>query len=159
MHKSHGIGEFIGINTITADKVTKDYIKIKYKDEDILYVPTSSLDTVRKYIGTGDKEPRLNRLGSKEWENTKNRVKNNLREVAKDLIELYAKRQKMQGFAFSKDNEWQKQFEDEFPYQETDDQLRCIEEAKRIWNKQSQWIDYFVEMLDMENRSSNKISI
>lgn len=131
VHKSHGIGEFIGINTITADKVTKDYIKIKYKDEDILYVPTSSLDTVRKYIGTGDKEPKLNRLGSKEWENTKNRVKNNLREVAKDLIELYAKRQKMQGFAFSKDNEWQKQFEDEFPYQETDDQLRCIEEAKK----------------------------
>lgn len=131
VHKSHGIGEFIGINTITADKVTKDYIKIKYKDEDILYVPTSSLDTVRKYIGTGDKEPRLNRLGSKEWENTKIRVKNNLREVAKDLIELYAKRQKMQGFAFSKDNEWQKQFEDEFPYQETDDQLRCIEEAKK----------------------------
>lgn len=131
VHKSHGIGEFIGINTITADKVTKDYIKIKYKDEDILYVPTSSLDTVRKYIGTGDKEPRINRLGSKEWENTKNRVKNNLREVAKDLIELYAKRQKMQGFAFSKDNEWQKQFEDEFPYQETDDQLRCIEEAKK----------------------------
>ena len=131
VHKSHGIGEFIGINTITADKVTKDYIKIKYKDEDILYVPTSSLDTVRKYIGTGDKEPRLNRLGSKEWENTKNRVKNNLREVAKDLIELYAKRQKMQGFAFSKDDEWQKQFEDEFPYQETDDQLRCIEEAKK----------------------------
>ena len=131
VHKSHGIGEFIGINTITADKVTKDYIKIKYKDEDILYVPTTSLDTVRKYIGTGDKEPRLNRLGSKEWENTKNRVKNNLREVAKDLIELYAKRQKMQGFAFSKDNEWQKQFEDEFPYQETDDQLRCIEEAKK----------------------------
>lgn len=131
VHKSHGIGEFIGINTITADKVTKDYIKIKYKDEDILYVPTSSLDTVRKYIGTGDKEPRLNRLGSKEWENTKKRVKNNLREVAKDLIELYAKRQKMQGFAFSKDNEWQKQFEDEFPYQETDDQLRCIEEAKK----------------------------
>ena len=131
VHKSHGIGEFIGINTITADKVTKDYIKIKYKDEDILYVPTSSLDTVRKYIGTGDKEPKLNRLGSKEWENTKNRVKNNLREVAKDLIELYAKRQKMQGFAFSKDSEWQKQFEDEFPYQETDDQLRCIEEAKK----------------------------
>ena len=131
VHKSHGIGEFIGINTITADKVTKDYIKIKYKDEDILYVPTSSLDTVRKYIGTGDKEPRLNRLGSKEWENTKNRIKNNLREVAKDLIELYAKRQKMQGFAFSKDNEWQKQFEDEFPYQETDDQLRFIEEAKK----------------------------
>ncbi len=131
VHKSYGIGEFIGINTITADKVTKDYIKIKYKDEDILYVPTSSLDIVRKYIGVGDKEPKLNRLGSKEWENTKNRVKNNLKEVAKELIELYAKRQKIQGFAFSKDNEWQNQFEAEFPYEETEDQLRCIEEAKK----------------------------
>lgn len=131
VHKSYGIGEFVGINTITADKITKDYIKIKYKDEDILYVPTNSLDTVRKYIGGGDREPRLNRLGGKEWENTKSRVKNNLREVARDLIELYAKRQKMQGFAFSKDNEWQKQFEDEFPYKETDDQLRCIEEGKK----------------------------
>ena len=131
VHKSYGIGEFVGINTITADKITKDYIKIKYKDEDVLYVPTNSLDTVRKYIGGGDREPRLNRLGGKEWENTKSRVKNNLREVARDLIELYAKRQKMQGFAFSKDNEWQKQFEDEFPYKETDDQLRCIEEGKK----------------------------
>lgn len=139
----------MGINTITADKITKDYIKIKYKDEDVLYVPTNSLDTVRKYIGGGDREPRLNRLGGKEWENTKSRVKNNLREVARDLIELYAKRQKMQGFAFSKDNEWQKQFEDEFPYKETDDQLRCIEEGKKIWNSQDQWIGYFVEMLDM----------
>ena len=135
VHKSYGIGEFVGINTITADKITKDYIKIKYKDEDILYVPTNSLDTVRKYIGGGDREPRLNRLGGKEWENTKSRVKNNLREVARDLIELYAKRQHVKGFEFSKDTPWQKQFEDGFPYQETDDQLRCIEEVKKDMEK------------------------
>lgn len=112
--------------------MTKDYIKIKYKNEDMLYVPTNSLDNVRKYIGGGESvSPRLNKLGSKEWKNTKEKVKKNLREVAKDLIELYAKRQKIKGFAFSKDTTWQNQFEDEFPYQETDDQLRCIEEVKK----------------------------
>ena len=131
VHRTQGIGQFVGVNTIEADGVTKDYIKIKYKNDDMLYVPTSSLDNVRKYIGGGDTAPRLNRLGSKEWSNTKSRVKNNLREVAKDLIELYAKRQKMKGFAFSKDTDWQRQFEDEFPYQETDDQLRCIEEVNK----------------------------
>ena len=131
VHKIHGIGEFVGVNTIEADGVTKDYIKIKYKNDDMLYVPTNSLDNVRKYIGGGDSAPRLNKLGSKEWDNTKTRVKKNLKEVAKDLIELYAKRQKIKGFAFSKDTEWQKQFEGEFPYQETEDQLRCIEEVKK----------------------------
>ena len=132
VHREHGIGQFVGVNTITADNVTKDYIKIKYKNEDMLYVPTNSLDNVRKYIGGGESvSPRLNKLGSKEWKNTKEKVKKNLREVAKDLIELYAKRQKIKGFAFSKDTTWQNQFEDEFPYQETDDQLRCIEEVKK----------------------------
>ena len=131
VHRTHGIGEFIGVNTIEADGVTKDYIKIKYRNDDMLYVPTNNLDNVRKYIGGGDTAPRLNKLGSKEWNNTKNKVKNNLREVAKDLIELYAKRQKIKGYAFSKDTDWQKQFEEEFPYQETDDQLRCIEEVKK----------------------------
>ena len=131
VHKTHGIGEFVGVNTIEADGVTKDYIKIKYKNDDMLYVPTSNLDNVRKYVGGGDTAPRLNKLGSKEWSNTKARVKKNLREVAKDLIELYAKRQKIKGYAFSPDTDWQKQFEEEFPYQETDDQLRCIEEVKK----------------------------
>ena len=131
VHRTQGIGQFVGVNTIEADGVIKDYIKIKYKNDDMLYVPTNNLDNVRKYIGGGETAPKLNRLGSKEWSNTKNRVKNNLREVARDLIELYAKRQRMKGFAFSKDTDWQRQFEDEFPYQETDDQLRCIEEVKK----------------------------
>ena len=131
VHKNHGIGEFIGVNTITADGVTKDYIKIKYKNDDVLYVPTNQLDTIRKFVGGGERIPKVNRLGGKEWEQTKARVKKNLREVAKELIELYAKRQKVQGYAFSKDTPWQTQFENSFPYQETDDQLRCIEEVKK----------------------------
>lgn len=132
VHKTQGIGIYIGVNTITtADGITKDYIKVKYKNDDVLYVPTDMLDNIRKYVGGGDGEPKLNKLGSKEWENTKARVKNNLKEVARDLIELYARRQKVQGFMFSKDTPWQKQFEDSFPYQETDDQLRCIAEVKK----------------------------
>ena len=94
VHKLHGIGQFMGVNTITtADKITKDYIKIKYKNDDVLYVPTDSLDSVRKYIGGGDTSPKLNKLGTKEWENTKSKVKKNLEIIAKDLVELYAKRQ------------------------------------------------------------------
>ena len=131
VHKTHGIGQFIGVNTIKADGITKDYIKIKYNADDILYIPTNQLDNIRKYIGEGDSIPKLSKLGSKEWANTKAKVKSNLREVAKELIELYAKRQKATGFAFSEDSPWQTQFEESFPYVETDDQLRCIEEVKK----------------------------
>lgn len=136
VHKLHGIGQFMGVNTITtADKITKDYIKIKYRNDDVLYVPTDSLDNVRKYIGGGETSPKLNKLGTKEWENTKSKVKKNLEVIAKDLVELYAKRQHIKGFEYSKDTPWQKQFEDGFPYQETDDQLRCIEEVKKDMEK------------------------
>jgi transcription-repair coupling factor (superfamily II helicase) len=136
VHQTHGIGQFIGVNTITADGVTKDYIKIKYRNDDILYVPTNSLDSVRKYIGGGDNSsPRLNKLGGKEWSATTSKVKKNLKAVAKDLIELYAKRQKIKGFSFSPDTPWQKQFEDSFPYTETDDQLRCIQDVKKDMEK------------------------
>ena len=136
VHQTHGIGQFIGVNTITADGVTKDYIKIKYRNDDILYVPTNSLDSVRKYIGGGDNSsPRLNKLGGKEWSATTSKVKKNLEAVAKDLIELYAKRQKIKGFSFSPDTPWQKQFEDSFQYTETDDQLRCIQDVKKDMEK------------------------
>ena len=131
VHQNCGIGIFIGINTITADGTTKDYIKIKYYGDDILYVPTNQLDSIRKYIGGDEGSLKVNKLGSKDWLNTKAKVKKNLREVARELIELYAKREKAQGYAFSKDTPWQTQFEASFPYQETDDQLRCIEEVKK----------------------------
>ena len=131
VHKSHGIGQFVGVNTLKADGIIKDYIKIRYRNDDMLYIPTNDLDSIRKYIGGGEAVPKINKLGSKEWENTKQKVKRNLQEVAKELMELYAKRQKIKGFAFSQDNEWQKQFENSFPYAETEDQLRCIEETKK----------------------------
>ena len=131
VHSSYGIGIFVGVNTITADGTTKDYIKIKYQGDDVLYVPTNNLDSVRKYIGGDEQSLKINKLGSKEWTNTKSKVKKNLREVARDLIELYAKREHATGFAFPKDTPWQEQFESSFEYQETDDQLRCIEEIKK----------------------------
>ena len=131
VHKNHGIGQFIGVNTLKADGIVKDYIKIKYRNDDVLYIPTNDLDNIRKYIGGGEASPRVNKLGGKEWDNTKQRVKKNLEEVAKDLLELYAKRQKVKGFAFSKDSDWQRQFEESFPYIETEDQQRCIEETKK----------------------------
>ncbi len=131
VHKTHGIGQYIGVNTIKADGVTKDYIKLKYKGDDILYVPTDSLDNVRKYIGPEITNLSLNKLGSNEWKRAKEKVKKNLREVAEELIKLYAKRQKMQGFAFAKDTPWQHEFEENFEYTETEDQLRCIEEIKK----------------------------
>lgn len=131
VHKNYGIGIFVGVNTITADGTTKDYIKLKYKNDDILYIPTNQLDSIRKYIGGDSINPPINSIGSKDWIKTKEKVKNNLRAVARELIELYAKREKAKGYAFSKDTPWQQQFEEQFPYQETDDQLRCIEEVKK----------------------------
>lgn len=131
VHRAYGIGIYIGVNTIKADGTIKDYIKIKYKNDDVLYVPTNQMDAIRKYVGGENIAPKINRLGSKDWEKTKSKVKKNLREVAKELIELYAKREKSQGFKFSTDTPWQNEFEAKFPYQETEDQLRCIEEVKK----------------------------
>ena len=114
VHKNYGIGIFVGVNTITADGTTKDYIKLKYKNDAILYVPTSQLDSIRKYVGGDAINPPINSLGSKDWIKTKEKVKKNLRAVAKELIELYAKREKAKGYAFSKDTPWQSQFENSF---------------------------------------------
>ena len=130
VHRNFGVGVFTGVKTITTDGTTKDYIGIKYRDGDSLFVPTTNIDVVRKYIGS-ESGIRLNKLGTKEWKETKAKVKGNLKMVAKELIELYAKREKARGFAFSPDTPWQKEFEDSFPFQETDDQLRCIEEVKK----------------------------
>ena len=132
VHATHGIGQYIGIHTLEVDNIRKDYIKIKYKDDDVLYIPTNQLDNIRKYMGASEETtPRLNRLGSKDFEKTKARVKASLRDIAKGLIELYAKRRKQVGYRFSSDTVWQTQFEEQFPFQETDDQLRCIEEVKK----------------------------
>lgn len=127
VHGSYGIGVFEGVQKLTADKVSKDYIKIKYAGTDVLYVPVTQLDLISRYIGSGDADTvRLNKLGTDTWKKAKAATQ----EMAKELIELYSRRMKAKGFAFSPDTEQQHIFEDHFSYVETDDQLRCIEEIK-----------------------------
>lgn len=131
VHVSHGIGVYDGIHKLEMQGIIKDYVKIKYAGADTLYVPVTQLDLVSKYIGPrDDKRIRLNKLNSGEWQKTRSRVKKAVAEMADELIRLYAERMKVKGFAFSEDNDWQREFEERFPYEETDDQLRCIEEIK-----------------------------
>ncbi len=131
VHSAHGIGIFEGIHKIEMDGVTKDYIKVQYAKKDTLYVPVTQLDLVAKYIGPReDASVKLNRLGSPQWQQTKARVKQSVKDIAKELIELYAQRMHMRGFAYPPDTEWQHDFEAHFEYEETEDQLRCINEIK-----------------------------
>ncbi len=132
VHEAHGIGVFDGINRITNEGVTKDYIKIKYAKTDVLYVPVTQLDLVSRYIGAAgeDGSIRLNRLGGTEWQKTRTRVKKAVRDMAKQLTALYAKRMSVKGYAFGPDTDLQNDFERRFEYDETEDQLRCINEIK-----------------------------
>ncbi|WP_343253234.1 transcription-repair coupling factor [Ligaoa zhengdingensis] len=131
VHSAHGIGVFEGIIKRDIHGVVKDYIKIRYAGTDALFVPVTQLDLVSKYIGPKeDGAVKLNKLNSVEWQNTRKRVKAAVADMAKELIQLYAQRMAVKGYAFSADNEWQREFEERFPYNETDDQLRCIEEIK-----------------------------
>ncbi len=131
VHEKHGIGIYLGIETLNAAGVIKDYVKISYAKEDMLYIPVNQLDSVTKYIGADGKAPRISRMGGQDWAKVKAKVRSGLKDIADNLVKLYAKREMSKGFAFSKDTVWQSQFEDEFIYEETDDQLRCIEEIKR----------------------------
>lgn len=130
VHEDHGLGIYRGIEKIRVDMVTKDYIKIEYGDGGNLYVPVSGLDVLQKYAGQDAKKPKLHKLNSQDWKKTKSRVKGAVQEIAKELVLLYAKRQQLQGFQFSKDTVWQHEFEELFPFEETQDQLRAIEETK-----------------------------
>ena len=135
VHEHHGIGRFVEMLRLPVDGVEKDYIKIAYAGTDCLYVPATSLDLVSKYIGSGGGEEserpvRLNKLGGSEWAKTTYRAKAAAKELAEGLIKLYAARQRLGGFAFSPDSPWQREFEDAFPYEETDDQLRAVGEIK-----------------------------
>ena len=131
VHENHGIGKYLGIEKIVVDKVTKDYMKIQYADGGILYILATGLDVIQKHSGGDAKKPKLNKLNSPEWKHTKQRVRSAVRDVAKDLIELYAKRQEKQGYQFQPDTVWQQEFEEMFPYEETDDQLSAIEATKK----------------------------
>lgn len=130
VHEHHGVGVFRGLETIEIDNVSKDFIKIDYRDNGSLYIATSQLDAIQKYIGAEGKAPKLNKLGTAEWKKTKSKVKGAVEELATELIALYAKRQETIGFIYSKDTLWQQEFEEMFPYDETDDQLNAIEDTK-----------------------------
>lgn len=131
VHENHGLGIYRGIEKVEVDHVVKDYIKIEYAGGSNLYILATQLDMIQKYADSEAKKPKLNRLGGQEWNKTKSKVKKAVAEIAKELVELYAIRQNGQGYAFSPDTEWQKEFEEMFPFEETDDQLNAINEVKK----------------------------
>lgn len=133
VHDNYGIGRFIAMERIKVDGAIKDYLKIAYQGSDTLFVPATQLDLVSKYIGNGgeDTTVRLNKIGSDAWQKTKAKARKAAKDMAGELIQLYAARKRQEGFAFAADSPWQREFEDNFPYPETDDQLRCIAEIKR----------------------------
>ena len=132
VHENYGIGRFIGMEQIKVDGAIKDYIKIAYQGSDTLFVPATQLDLVGKYIGGGgeDTNVKLNKIGSDAWQKTKAKARKAAKDMAGELIKLYAARKRQPGFAFAADSPWQREFEDNFPYPETDDQLRCIADIK-----------------------------
>ena len=133
VHEHHGIGRFVGMVKMQVDGVDKDYVKLAYAGADVLYLPATQLDAIAKYIGSGDdpETKKLSKLGGTEWEKAKTRTRKAVKDLAKGLIQLYAQRQRQPGYAFAPDSPWQKEFEEDFPYDETEDQLRSIREIKR----------------------------
>ncbi|MCM1302812.1 MAG: transcription-repair coupling factor [Butyrivibrio sp.] len=130
VHETHGLGIYQGIEKVEMENIVKDYIKIEYRDGGNLYVLATGLDVIQKYASADAKKPKLNKLGSKEWEKTKTRVRSAVNEVARDLVELYAIRQQSQGYVYGKDTVWQREFEEMFPFEETEDQLAAIADTK-----------------------------
>ena len=135
VHDAHGVGRFTGIEKLTVDGSTMDYLKIQYAGADVLYVPVDQLDNIQKYVGSDGLEPKINKLSGTDWQQTKARAKAAIKDMAEEYIQLSAKRQLAQGYQFGPDTTWQREFEDAFPYQETDDQLRCAEEIKKDMQK------------------------
>ena len=130
VHEIHGIGRFEGIRPVTADGQTRDYLVIRYAGSDVLYIPTEQLDIIQKYIGNSGNTPALSRLAGGSWKRTREKARKAAMEIAEDLVRLYAERQAAGGHAFGKDTLWQAEFESDFPYTETEDQLRAVEEIK-----------------------------
>jgi len=135
VHVNHGIGRYVGIETLEINGIHKDYLHIKYAGKDKLYVPIEQIDLVQKYVGGEEHNPKVYALGGAEWAKVKNKVKASVQDIAEDLIKLYAKRKSATGYRFAEDNEYQREFEALFPYQETPDQLRTVEEVKRDMEK------------------------
>ncbi len=131
VHEKHGLGIYLGIEKIEVDQVAKDYIAIEYSGGSKLFILASQLDLIQKYASKESKKPKLNKLGGTEWEKTKSKVRGKVHEIAKELVELYAIRQSKEGYAFSTDTVWQKEFEELFPFEETEDQWKAIEDTKK----------------------------
>ena len=131
VHENHGIGKFIETVQMEVQGVRRDYLKIAYAAGDLLYVPVDQMDVIQKYSGADGAEPKISKLGGAEWKKTKERVKTAIKEMASELLALSASRQLEQGYAFAPDSIWQREFEDQFPYEETPDQLRCVREIKK----------------------------
>ncbi|MBA2176996.1 transcription-repair coupling factor [Halobacillus locisalis] len=130
VHANHGIGKYLGIETLEMNGNHKDFLMVKYSGNDKLYVPIDQIDLIQKYVGSEGKEPKMYKLGGSEWKKVKSRVQSSVEDIADDLIQLYAEREASKGYAFSEDGEMQRDFEAAFPYEETEDQIRCIEEIK-----------------------------
>ena len=135
VHVNHGIGRYVGIEKLAVGDTERDYLVIKYRGEDKLYVPTAQVGLLQKYSYQEGVSPKLSKLGGNEWSKIKNKVKGSVRDLAQDLLNLYALRYAMRGYSFTLDTPWQKEFEDAFPYEETEDQLKCVEEIKRDMEK------------------------
>lgn len=131
VHENNGVGRYVGIDQLSVNGVKKDYMRVVYQGGDNLYVPIDQMDKIQKFIGSDTEKIKLNKLGSNEWSKAKAKVKKEIEDMTKDLVELYAKREKVKGYKFSKDTLWQSEFETLFPYQETDDQIKSIEETKK----------------------------
>ncbi|OQO85947.1 transcription-repair coupling factor [Enterococcus casseliflavus] len=136
VHANHGIGKYIGMETLEVDGVHQDYMTILYQNEDKLFIPVTQLNLIQKYVASESKTPKINKLGGSEWAKTKRKVTAKIEDIADDLILLYAKRESEKGYAFQPDDAYQKEFEDAFPYSETDDQLRSTAEIKRDMEKE-----------------------
>lgn len=135
VHINHGIGQYLGVETLEVQKTHKDYLLIRFAGKDRLYVPTDQIDMLQRYVGVNDQVPKLSKLGGGEWTRVKRRVKESVQEMAQGLIDLYAVREAMEGYNYPGDSPWQQDFEDAFPYDETPDQVRAIEEVKRDMEK------------------------
>lgn len=135
VHENHGIGQYIGMERLTVGDVTRDYLHIRYQGGDKLYIPTDQMDMLQRYIGNSDTAPKVNKLGGREWQKAKTKARGSVREMAEDLLKLYAQRSKEKGYAFSPDSPWQWEMESDFPYEETPDQLDAILDIKKDMEK------------------------
>lgn len=135
VHEVHGIGRYDGIHQISLEGISKDYLKVTYAKEDVLYVPAEQMDLIQKYIGASDSPPKLSRLGTADWTSTKTKVSGAVKELALEYIQMYAQRQSLDGYAFSEDTSWQREFEQKFAFEPTEDQIRCTQEIKADMEK------------------------